>query len=187
MTSYCEAVTEHYQRHWRADPAVLRHSHGPVQELPCEFRVLEFPPTENRSMWAYATCGMGLASDAKPIELYLYSPVQEKLHVELLTVIAHYHRTGARLDLGHTVNFGRPWLSNSLCEFGLISLPYLDGPCMERLDLPNPVLHVKCYWLIPITRIERDFKSTHGCEALEVRFENAQFNYLDPHRECVVT
>ena len=187
MTPYCVAVIDHCRRHWRAEPAVLRHSHGPVQELPREFRVLEFPPTENRSMWAYATCCMGLTSDYKPIELCLYSPVQEKLHVELLTVVAHYHRTEARLDLGHTVNFGRPWLSNSLCEFGLISLPYLDGPSLECLDVQDPELHVSCYWLIPITKMERDFKATHGGAALEERFEGTQFNYLDPHRTSVVT
>jgi hypothetical protein len=50
-----------------------------------------------------------------------------------VTAIAHFHRTGSALGLGHTVNFGRPWLPTSSCTHGLGSLPYLDGPDLEWL------------------------------------------------------
>lgn len=41
-------------------------------------------------------------------------------------------------------------------------------------------------WLIPITLAELRFKKEHGVSALEQRFEEAQFNYLDPLRDSVV-
>lgn len=50
---------------------------------------------------------------------------------------AHFHRTGSALGLGHTVNFGRPWLPGSSCTHGLVSLPYLFGPELEWLQQPS--------------------------------------------------
>jgi hypothetical protein len=83
-------------------------------------------------MWTYATSGMSRPGDATPLELHLFSPERSEQLVELLMAIAHYHRTGSTLGLGASVNFGRPWLSGSDCSFGLISLPYLDGPALEN-------------------------------------------------------
>lgn len=37
-------------------------------------------------------------------------------------------------------------------------------------------------WLIPITPEEAEFKKQNGLEALEERFEAANFDYLDPSR-----
>lgn len=114
----------------------------------------------------------------------MFSPRQAEEIVELLVVTAHYHHTGARLDLGHSVNFGRPWLDNSRCSFGLISLPYLDGPSLE--NLPRGSAIVKCYWLIPITAAEMEFKKTRGLEALEEQFDQAKLDYLNPNRQSTV-
>jgi len=41
-------------------------------------------------------------------------------------------------------------------------------------------------WLVPITQAERDFKVTHGIEALEDLFEQTSFDYLNPIRPSVV-
>jgi hypothetical protein len=126
---------------------------------------------------------MSLGIEGEQIELHLFSPVHSLAHVELLTVIAHYHQTGARLGLGHTVNFGRPWLPSSVCECGLISLPYLDGPSLEWLRIGTEAFHF--LWLIPVTIQEVQFKKTYGLEALEEKFESTGFNYLDPLRNSV--
>jgi len=91
---------------------------------------------------------------------------------------------GQALDLGHTVNFGRPWLNDSLCEYGLISLPYLDGPSLENLKKGN--MTIRCLWLIPITKSEVEFKKQYGLDLLEEQFEKTQFNYLDINRRSVV-
>jgi len=136
-------------------------------------------------MTAYATRCMSQLEDEERLELHLLTRRDDDLApalVELLTVTAHYHRTGSSLGLGHTVNFGRPWRPGSACTHGLISLPYLDGPRLEWLLEPR----VRFLWLVPITASELLFKKQHGLEALEERFEAAQFDFLDPLRASVV-
>lgn len=135
-------------------------------------------------MWAYATCGMTPTAERDLLELFLLSPCQTEKHGELLTLIAHYHQTGARLGLGHTVNFGRPWLEPSLCSFGLLSLPYTIGPRLENARFAGTTVRV--LWLLPITLAERDFKVDAGLTALEDLFERRQVDYLNSNRPSVV-
>ena len=127
---------------------------------------------------------MSQPDDDAPLELHIFSPKNSGEPVELLVATAHYHRTGATLGLGHTVNFGKAWLDASQCEYGLISLPYLDGPSLENLELSDGGV-VKCLWLIPVSKSEVEFKKANGLEALEERFDEAQFNYLDSTRAAV--
>lgn len=182
-SDYDTFITSHYKFFWGASPKLLRWELGPTDELPSSFGVLEFPP-EKKVAWIYATCGMSRPEDESPLEIHMYSPCQYDQHVELLTAIAHYHRTGCRLGLGHTVNFGRPWLPGSACDHGLVSLPYLDGPDLEIAEFVQAKLQF--YWLIPITKEEREFKKRNGLDALEERLEAATFNYLDPKRKSVI-
>ena len=104
--------------------------------------------------------------------------------VELLVATAHYHRTAAKLSLGHSVNFGRPWIGTSKSEYGLVSLPYLDGPSLENLKADSKEL--KFYWLIPVTFSEVEFKKRNGLESLEELFDRAGFDFLNPERSAVV-
>ena len=134
-------------------------------------------------MWTYATCGMSLPGDHHPVELHLFSNIRSDTLVELLFTVAHFHRTGAKLDLWHTVNFGRPWLGTSACSFGLVSLPYLDGPDLENFECMGG--SAKFFWLIPITKEELDLKKRGGVEALETQFEAACFDYSEPMRASV--
>lgn len=181
---YLGRIVDHYIECWDASPQAYRLEAGPTNELSPNFCVLEFAPTSKRSMWTYATCGMSNQGDATPIECHLFSDSKHLEHVELLTVVAHYHLTGAYLDLGHSVNFGRPWMPGSKCDHGLISLPYLDGPRLEWADIENR--KVRFLWLVPITAAERAYKKQHGLEKLESLFEEKAFNYLDAKRESVV-
>lgn len=176
-------IKEHYIRNWNAQPEVCMFQRGPVHELPPDFKVLAFPPRTGRTMWTYATCGMSLQSDPNPIEIHIFSPVRSDALVELLFAVAHFHRTGTKLDLWHTVNFGRPWLPSSQCSFGFISLPYLDGPNLENFECGDGV--AKFYWLIPITKAELELKKAEGVEALEARFDASGFNYVEPTRASV--
>ena len=178
------AIKRHYENCWGARSEVADFKEGPSWQLPQGFGVLVFHPNDRRKMWTYATCGMSQQADAVPLELHLFSPVQTGLHAELLTAVAHYHVTGEYLDVGHTVNFGRGWLPISRCDYGLISLPYLDGPTLEWYD--GPSRRIRFLWLIPITKSEREFKKLKGLEALEARFGETKFNYLDPSRQSVV-
>lgn len=180
---YADLILKHYSSAWGATGRAIKFNRGSVHELPGDFAVVEFPPGEHRKMWTYATCCMSRPEDEKPIELHIFSPVQTGEVVEILYAAAHYHRTGARIGLGHTVNFGKPWIDDSNCEYGLISLPYLDGQKLEKLSADNRI--ISFYWLIPITGIERDFKIKHGLGKLEELFEKVNFNYLDIQRESV--
>jgi hypothetical protein len=179
-----QIIAQHYENRWERPFLVKQWVKGPYQQLPSEFSVLEFQPTTKRTLWTYATCGMSQQAEAHKLELHLFSPIQSDELVELLTAAAHYHLTGDYLDLGHTVNFGRPWLPYSACEYGFISLPYLDGSSLQWLDEQN--LKVQFLWLIPITLAERDFKKNQGIEALEKHFEESNFHYANPTRISVV-
>ncbi len=182
--TYIAAIERHYAEIWGVDGMVCPFSKGPVDALPEEFAVLRFPPHGDRTMWTYATRGMSLLDDAKPVELHVFAPHEADGIVEILYAVAYYHRTGARLDLDHSVNFGKPWIGHSQCTYGLISLPYLDGPDLELLHLAHGTVHF--YWLIPITAAEVAYKKQHGMEALESKFEEVELDYLDPNRASAV-
>ena len=136
-------------------------------------------------MHCYCTVGMSAERlDENLIELFIYSPKSDVSLIELLTVCASYHRTGFPLNLHHTVNIGRPWLDASKCDHAFISKPYLDCPELEEYQYDEQ--EICCYWLIPITEKEREFKIEHGYEKLEQLFEDKQLNYLNPNRDCIV-
>lgn len=183
-SSWEKEIERHYSSNWPGAFERARWGRGPIHDLPDAFRVLVFDRAAQAT--TYATCGMSQPEDEERIELHLMArPTADGPRpelVELLTVVAHFHRTGSRLGLGHTVNFGRPWLPGSSCTHGLVSLPYLDGPDLEWLDAPR----VRFLWLIPITEAELQLKKAQGLEALEERFEAARLDYLDPGRPSVV-
>ncbi|GET24695.1 suppressor of fused domain protein [Prolixibacter sp. NT017] len=183
LIDYKTSIRAHYESFWKAKATEKRWLDGPYQKLPNEFCILEFEPTERRKMWTYATCCMSQMDDKNPIELHLFSKEKDDTYIELLTIVAYYHRTNNFLDLWHTVNFGRPLVEKSTCSYGLISLPYLDGPNLENSDIKK---NVKFYWLIPITKRERDFKFENGIDSLEEAFEKNSFDYLDLYRKSVI-
>lgn len=182
MDSYAQKLIDHYQQTFSAPTRQLRLEEGRIAFLPDHFRVLVFP---HQSQQVYATCCMSQPQDEPGLELHLVTknkPEKEHDIVMLLHAVAEYHRTGATLGLGHTVNFGMPWQPGSQCTKGYISLPYLFGPTLEWLKKPE----VRCLWLIPVTPAEVEFKKQQGIDALEDRFEGAQFDYDDPMRASVV-
>ena len=184
ITNYGNAIALHYARVFGVRGMSLHWARGPIHELPEGFSVLQFQPTNATFAWVYATRCMSKPDDAERIELHLLSNREDQGLLELLYAVAHYHRTGASLGLGHTVNFGRPYQASSQCDHGLLSLPYPYGQRLEHLQVDR--LPVRCLWLVPITKAERDFKIQQGLEALEQLFEGSKFNYLDPLRPSVV-
>jgi hypothetical protein len=181
---WLEKIEKHYRKVWGTEPETCEFSAGPIGQLPHGFAVLRFPPHGSRKMWTYATRSMSLPEDAKPIELHIFSPRQTDEVVELLVATAHFHRTSEKLDISHSVNFGKPWIDQSSCEYGLVSLPYLDGPSLEILHVGSRTLNF--YWLIPITAAEVEFKKKRGLEALETEFDRSGFDYVNPLRKSAV-
>ena len=182
--SYQERIVNHYELIFKNKAQMYLYDKGPIQKLPFNFRILEFPPHVNRNMWTYATCCMSQVEDKHPIELHIFSSVRDEGLIELLTAATYYHRNTNKLGLNHTINFGRSWQNISKCTFGYISLPYLDGPSLETLMLDNN--QIKFYWLIPVTEDEVKYKTKFGPEALEATFEEKGFDYINPERPGVV-
>lgn len=186
MSPSLAAIKDHYSCFWNSIGTEIRWTGGRFAELPPGFSVLEFPPSAKRPFWTYASCGMSVQADAPPLETFLLSERQDASIAELITALAHshYHVTGAYLGLSHTVNFGRPWLDDSTCDHGLLSLPYLDGTDLEWQTIAGR--KTQFLWLIPVTKKEIEFKSRCGLDALEQLFESTKFNYLDPSRKSVI-
>lgn len=180
MKTHQQKITDHYEKCWTGSAVPHLWGKGPIHKLPEDFRVLEFAPQSERNMWTYATCCMSQPGDENPIELHLYSSVRNEMLVELLTVTAYFHISTAKLNLHHTVNFGQPWQHGSLCSYGLISLPYIDGPSLEN----GPA--IKCYWLIAITPEELSYKKEYGVDALEDKFEEGGIDYANPFRKSLI-
>jgi hypothetical protein len=184
MPGYVKQILKHYENIWRVEGKPKYWYKGPLNRLDPDFYVLEFSPAPGRTMWTYATCGMSSQTDDNRLELHLFSSTQDETLVELLTIVAAYHRNDVKLSLHHTIFFGRPWQEKSKCEYGLISLPYLDGPPLESGEIAGST--VKFYWLIPVTKDELEFKKKRGISALEDRFEVIGVNYIDPLRPSAV-
>lgn len=184
MTSYAASLIEHYRSVWDTDLEQIPFGAGPIGDLPADFAVMASPPHRSRKTWTYATRCTSQPNDAAPIELHLFSRYRADQLAELLVAMAHYHRTGSPLGLHHTVNFGRPWLPNSHCDHGLISLPYLDGSKLEWAEIESRC--VRFLWVLPVTSDEVAYKRVHGIEALEERFDKMHIDYTDPSRSSVV-
>jgi hypothetical protein len=185
--AYGSSVIRHYQQVWGQPAYEAWWARGPVGELPASFRVLVFDPTPQRAVWVYASCGMSDALDESAVELHLFSPVEYSGHIELLTVVAHYHRTGHPLDVvGSTINFGRGWMPGSPLTHGLISRPYRDGRSLETFRDQDGDVLLRCYWLLPITQSEREYKKRFGLEKLEALFDQYGLQYADPQRASFV-
>ncbi|MFG2044853.1 suppressor of fused domain protein [Dactylosporangium sp. NPDC048998] len=178
--SFEQCATAHFADTWQVVPQQHRPSTGRFYELPSRFSVLEF---QRKRTWCYATVGMS-AGEPDGIETFIVTPGQNLRAVEFLYYLTHFHLTGARLDLGHTVNFGEELWDGSGLDHGFLSFPYVEEPGFESFDCENGRTNVA--WLIPITSAERDYKKEHGVEALEALFEEYSLNYLNPSRASLV-
>ena len=182
---YTNALRLHFETYFGVQGRELNLDFGPREKLHKDFYVLLFTPNKRHNMFCYCTVGMSVdILDENLIELVIYSPQSDNSIVELLTYCASYHRNKLPLNIHNTVNIGQSWLGNSKCDHGFISLPYLDGNELEIFNFADKIIH--CYWYIPITENEREYKIKNGCEALEQLFEDKQLDYLNPDREDLV-
>lgn len=183
--NYNDKLLNHYIATWGHRFQIFKWGQGPMREFDESFSVIKFTPTKSRKFWIYGTCGMAGRLDVNPMELHIFSFIEDDSLLELLTAVSYYHKRSVNLHLNDTVNFGRSWQGSSNCSFGFISLPYIDGRNLEIFKIfDNADVH--CYWLVPITQDELNYKQMHGIENLEEKFEAHQFNYLDPNRSSVL-
>lgn len=183
--NYRMDILKHYSKNWGNGSVEKYWSIGPIEEFNTHFSILEFKPSLERDMWTYATCGLSTYTHISPIELHMFSSKQDESLIELLSTVCFYHNVDANLNLGHTINFGRPWQDKSLALYGLISLPYLDGPALEIMNCSEQKA-ISFYWLIPITQRELEYKKEFGLEALEHKMETTQINYINPNIRSII-
>lgn len=147
------------------------------------FCVARIAPGPKSSLWTYCSVGASLASaDSQRLEFFALSPRQDTRLVELVTMVAYYHRT-EKLGLFHTLPIGQPWLDDASCDAFLVSLPYTFGTEMEHFYAGSH--SARFLWLLPITERERQFAKEHGVDALEERFDQAKLEYWDLARKSV--
>jgi hypothetical protein len=161
------------------------YQHGPEGRVPPAFRVVRVAAGPKTPLTVYLSLGAWESSGDTGCGLeFLVTTAQPEMKcVELLTMVAYYHRT-ERLGLGHTFPLGAGWLGGS-CHHVLVSLPYPVGPDLEVCCLGDEG-HVRFLWLLPITAAEKRFRHEHGLEALEQRFDQARLNFASPYRQSVV-
>jgi hypothetical protein len=159
---------------------------GRRESLP-GLRVLVVGPGPRADGWAYVTAGCACVADddGHGLEFVMTAHVRDRRFIDLLAMIAFYHRTGARLGLAHSVPIGEPWTPGSTCDHLLVSLPYLHGPDLEHCPLPGGG-HARILWTLPVTAAEIAYRREHGHEALEQLLDEAGIIPTDPFRASVI-
>jgi len=162
---------------------------GPIEDLVEGFRVFRIHPQQPGGWWLYVTSGCWAASqeDGHGLEFVLAAPADDWVNLESVTVAAYYHcgSVRQRLDAGHVVPIGRPWLGGSSCDHFLVSLPYPFGREFEICRWGENA-HVRILWLLPITQAENVFRREQGLEALECLFDEGAIDPVDTKRASVV-
>ncbi len=185
MRSEASSVENHFRRFFAGHAVAIRAwPHGPTTAHP-DFRVLEFAPGPRSQLWSYVSCGAGdlTSPNRAELEFLLCCAQQSDRAVELVTMAAWYHSTQG-LGRGHTLPIGEPWLPEATCDHLLVSLPYPFGPDLQVV--PSGSGHRRVLWLLPVTQTEREYKMSHGLEALEKLFDSQAIEYWDLRRPSVV-
>jgi hypothetical protein len=150
--------------------------------------VARIGPGPRINLWTYVSlgCWRSTQTHGHGLEFVIASQDENPRMAELVAMTAYYHSgpNSQRLDHGHTLPIGEPWLPGSSCDHLLVSLPYPYGADFEICAWRDG--HARMLWLLPITEAERDFKVANGMEALEQRFEDAGLRYWDSYRASVV-
>jgi hypothetical protein len=185
-----ERTVERHVRSFFAGHQVARREfeRGPVRERVPTFAVLCVGPGPRVPLWTYITvgCWRAVTDGEHGLEFVVSGETDDERFLELAAMTAYYHAgpSSQRLDIGHTVPIGEPWLPGSSADHLLVSLPYPYGPDLELCNWKSG--HARLLWLVPITRAERDFKAEEGLGALESRLEEAGALFHDPARPSVV-
>ncbi|WP_393916404.1 suppressor of fused domain protein [Halostreptopolyspora alba] len=129
----------------------------------------------------YVTVG---ASAVGGCEFFLLSPYESRVHAETLAVVSHFNseRKG-ELDVGSTLNMGRPWMSGSQMDHLLVSLPYPYGPDLENAYVGGR--RVRFLWLLPVYGKEVDLIKNHSLEEFESRMDECEPDILSLDRPAV--
>lgn len=181
------ALQRHYEKCFGSPGVLANFERALGYEFEKAFSVWRFEVLKGAEPYiAFATIGLSHINPSSLIELHLLGHAlrDDQPILEALYAVGRYVETGEKINRGHIVNFGRPYLPGSRCCFGLVSRPYPIGPDLELFRIRSK--QVSCFWLLPITNAEREFALEHGLEALEQKFDDAELDFLNAKRESVV-
>jgi hypothetical protein len=89
---------------------------GPIESRVPEFRIFRVNPRSAGDWWLYVSSGCWAATQrgGHGVEFFLAAPRDDWQNLESITMNAYYHcgPSHQRLDVGHTVPIGRPWLDD---------------------------------------------------------------------------
>lgn len=179
----------HYERMWpeRAVTSVHWTPEHMATRLP-DLHIAKVAPAEPGQAWVFATIGAWRATESEShgLEFVAVARSEAAAVITHLGQLAYYHAGPPenRLGVGHTLSIGEGWVPDSPLDALLVTLPYLWGPALEHCQLPRR--HIQVLWAIPIYESERIFRRENDLDALEQRFEDVSFDYLDPFRDPVI-
>jgi hypothetical protein len=182
----CGALEEHVRRFFVGRVIeTFTWPAGPILEQNPHFRVLRIAPESSSDLWTYVSIGgwAATSADNHGLEFLVCTGSPDARAIELLAMTVFYNR-GGKLGLAHTMPIGEPWLPGSVCDHLLACLPYPFGPDLQTCHVGDR--HVEFLWLLPITEAERNWKVSHGLEALESRFEETGLRYWQVDRASVL-
>jgi hypothetical protein len=161
---------------------------GPLRSRAPFFSAFEVAPTRAFPFWTYVSAGSlnaSMAADDHTVEFVVASAAQDERMVQRLVRNSYYHCGPAdqRLDLGHRVPLGEPWVPGGTVDAVLVSLPYPYGEDLEHV--PWGGRHTRLLWLMPVTQSELAFARAEGNERLEQLFEANDVAYTDFSRPPV--
>lgn len=145
-----------------------------------DFSVYKFPPNEDCPIWRYSTFGLSCSLIQNLVEFFVFSPVENDSLIDVLYDIALSHINDKPFGLNDCIPLVKPWFDNSLCNHFLVAMP-----STEETEFYN-FGDVFCYWLIPITSAEVEFKNNFGIEALEQQFLDCELDFLDISRDSII-
>ena len=111
--------------------------------------MLRVAPATPADVWTYVSVGGWAAMGGDfGLEFVICTASAEDRAVELLAMTVFYNH-GGKLNVGHTLPIGEPWLPGSGCDQLLVCVPYPFGPDLQTCHVGD--LHVEFLWLLPIT------------------------------------
>ncbi|WP_421735118.1 suppressor of fused domain protein [Cellulomonas sp.] len=164
-------------------------SEGPLRSRAPFFTAYEVAPTPSRPLWTYVSAGSlseAMTGETHNVEFVIASETQDPRMVQHLAENSHYHcgPSSQRLDLGHRLPIGEPWVPGATVDAVLVSLPFPYGEDLEYVEWNGR--HTRVLWLMPITQSELDFARREGNERLEELFETYHVEFMDFSRPPVV-
>jgi len=154
--------------------------------------VIEIAPLMAKDPWIYISLGTWEVTKDElyeqgryGIDFLITSPERNLGHIKTLAMAAVYHsEPKTRINIGHIIDIGEPWMKGSQCDHFLVSFPHPFPHELETILIND--IYISFWWLLPITIKEADYAKKHGVESLEKLLEKKRVDVLAVNRKSAV-